>query len=214
MASEEAQANVNSRMEQAMEDLARKGEMQQQAKLVKEQLAEEQRLKDEEEQEIQFLRTQRLDRMKREQGQEEKSRTKGHGEVNLITEDEFLPTVLGSARVVVHFFSEEFESCQLMNAQLDRLSQLHLECRFVKILAAKAPFFVDRFGIQTLPCLVCFEDGKAVGKKVGFRGEDSLLDVERYLFESGILKAVLCVPQTAKQRQAKQTREEEDDADW
>jgi len=36
--------------------------------------------------------------------------------------------------------------------------------------AEKAPFFVEKLKVQTLPCAVVFNDGVAKGKQLGFDG--------------------------------------------
>jgi thioredoxin-like negative regulator of GroEL len=105
-----------------------------------------------------------------------------------------------------------------VNQQLAKLALEHLEARFAKIDANKAPFFVDRFSIATLPCLVCFEDGKAIGKKVGFRGEDSLGDIERYLVECGVLRGVIVADHGEDGEEVKENvkvrEEEEEEEEW
>jgi thiol-disulfide isomerase/thioredoxin len=44
----------------------------------------------------------------------------------------------------------------------------HPECKFLRIDAEKAPFFVGRLSIRTLPALLVFEKGQVVDRLVGF----------------------------------------------
>ncbi len=46
----------------------------------------------------------------------------------------------------------------------------HSECKFVRIHATKAPFFVEKLNIKTLPTLLIFKDGKTVERLIGFDG--------------------------------------------
>ena len=57
---------------------------------------------------------------------------------------------------------------------LAKLAQRHVESKFVKINAAKAPFFVEKLSVRTMPTLCFFFDGVLSGKLVGF---DGLADV-------------------------------------
>lgn len=51
-----------------------------------------------------------------------------------------------------------------------RTRRAHLETRFIKIDADKAPFFVQKLQIRILPTLVSFREGIAVHRQVGFEG--------------------------------------------
>ena len=46
----------------------------------------------------------------------------------------------------------------------------HVEAKFLRIDAAKAPFFVAKLRIKALPALFVFEEGKDVGRLAGFNG--------------------------------------------
>lgn len=75
------------------------------------------------------------------------------------------------------------------------ISQKHLEAKFVKIDAEKCPFFVSKLQVQVLPTIICFLDGVAVDRVVGFEdlgGQDEFptLILSRRLINSGCLKAL------------------------
>ncbi|GMF23643.1 unnamed protein product [Phytophthora fragariaefolia] len=58
-----------------------------------------------------------------------------------------------------------------MDMHLAKLARKHIECKFVKINAEKAPFFVEKLVIRVLPTVVCFKDGVAFPERViGFDG--------------------------------------------
>ena len=95
---------------------------------------------------------------------------KGHGEVRTISQDEFLPECTGSQFVVVHFFHDDFDRCKIMDHHLKIMAPLHLSCKFIRINAEKAPFFVTKLAIQTLPTLLVFQDGKTIDRLTGFTG--------------------------------------------
>lgn len=59
--------------------------------------------------------------------------------------------------------------CDLQH--LSRLAKTHIECKFLKMNAEKAPFFVQKLVIRVLPTVVCFKDGVAFPSRVvGFEG--------------------------------------------
>ncbi|CDI78148.1 hypothetical protein, conserved [Eimeria acervulina] len=69
---------------------------------------------------------------------------------------------------VCHFFSPHFERCRIMDKHLEVLAKVHIETRFFKMNAEKAPFFTSKLRIRSLPTLVFFIDGVAVHSVVGF----------------------------------------------
>lgn len=126
---------------------------------------------DDDDQALEAFRQRRLAELQREHAKVSQQTAKGHGEVRTITQDEFLPECTGSSKfVVVHFFHDDFERCKLMDHHLRIIAPLHLSCKFIRINAEKAPFFVAKLAIQTLPTLIVFKDGKAIDRLMGFEG--------------------------------------------
>lgn len=82
----------------------------------------------------------------------------------------FLPQVTKSYRCVVHFYSDEFESCKVADHHMKRMAKKYMSTKFVKMDANKAPFFIQKLNIQTLPTLGVFLDGVMVYKQLGFMG--------------------------------------------
>ncbi|CAM9333115.1 unnamed protein product [Discosporangium mesarthrocarpum] len=119
---------------------------------------------------IRMIRDQRLKEMKKEHDERAENIAKGHGQYREIAQDEFLPEVTGSAKVVVHFYHNEFHRCKIMDARLAEVAPRHLETKIIKINAEKAPFFVNKLQVRVLPTVVCFINGVAVHSIVGFEG--------------------------------------------
>jgi thiol-disulfide isomerase/thioredoxin len=124
---------------------------------------------------LEAFRQKRLAELRKAQMKQAENKARGHGEVRTITQDEFLPECTSSSEfVAIHFFHEEFERCKIMDHHLKRIAPQHLSCKFLRIDAEKAPFFVVKLKIQTLPTLVIFKDGKSIDRLVGF---ENLADV-------------------------------------
>jgi hypothetical protein len=128
-------------------------------------------LLDEEDPSLVQLREARLAQLKREQMALAENISLGHGTLRTIIQDEFLPECTGSSRFVcIHFFQDEFERCKIMDFHLKIIAQEHYECKFLRIDAVKAPFFVTKFKIQVLPSLFVYDTGKEIGRLTGFDG--------------------------------------------
>jgi len=120
--------------------------------------------------ELERLRELRLKEMKAVKETKIENIGKGHGSLREIVQDEFLTAVTGSNRVICHFYHRDFERCKVMDMHLNKLAPQHVETKFIKIDAEKAPFFCEKLIIRTMPTLVCFVDGLAVEKIMGFEG--------------------------------------------
>ncbi|KAG3111412.1 hypothetical protein PI124_g9861 [Phytophthora idaei] len=121
--------------------------------------------------ELERIRAARLKQLKNEFEEKQSLMAKGHGEFREISQDEFLKEVTGSPLVAVHFYHRDFERCKIMDMHLAKLARSHIECKFVKLNAEKAPFFVEKLAIRVLPTVVCFKDGVAFPERViGFDG--------------------------------------------
>jgi hypothetical protein len=139
--------------------------------------------------ELELLRARRREMMKAAMEKKQKNQQLGHGTYDEIAEEDFLKTVTSSDLAVVHFYHKMFEKCKIMDMHLSRCSKKFFGTRFVRLDAEKAPFFVDKLKIKTLPCAVFFKDGIAVGRQVGFEGLDGdefrTMDLAWRIKESG-----------------------------
>jgi thiol-disulfide isomerase/thioredoxin len=120
--------------------------------------------------ELRMLREKRLKQLEVEKRKTLENLGKGHGQYREIMQDEFLSEVTGSEKVVCHFYHRDFSRCQVMHHHLQKLAPRHVEAKFININAEKAPFFVEKLKIRTMPTLIYFSDGVATGKLLGFEG--------------------------------------------
>ena len=141
------------------------------------------------------MRDVRLAALKAKQAQHAENMANGHGKYTEITEEQFLPVVTKTRFVILHFYHKDFERCKIVDMHLSRIAQKHTETHFTKIDAEKCPFFVSKLAVQMLPTIVCFIDGIAVDRIVGFEelgGTDDFptLILTRRLISAGVLKAL------------------------
>jgi thiol-disulfide isomerase/thioredoxin len=124
---------------------------------------------DDDEEALEAFRQRRLAELQKEHKIVAQQHAQGHGEVRTIIQDEFLPECTGSSKFVcVHFFHDDFERCKIMDQHLKKIATQHLTCKFLRINAEKAPFFVAKLAIKTLPTLLVFKDGKLMDRLLGF----------------------------------------------
>lgn len=97
-----------------------------------------------EDHDLRIIREQRLRQIKKQQNQKLENLAKGHGQFREILQDEFLKEVTGSFIVICHFYHRDFPRCEIMNHHLQILANKHIETKFIKIDAEKAPFFIDK----------------------------------------------------------------------
>ena len=144
---------------------------------------------------LRALREMRLKDMKAKQSQHQENIIQGHGQYNEISEDQFLTTVTKTKFVVVAFYHKDFERCKIMDHHLGIIARSHTETKFCRIDAEKCPFFVSKLQIQMLPTTICFMDGVAFDRIVGFEelgGVDEFptLLLSRRLVKTGCIKAL------------------------
>ena len=117
------------------------------------------------------IRELRMEQIKQAHFKKMQDLAKGHGQVRTISQDEFLPECTGTSEyVAVHFFHKEFQRCEIMDHHFKIIAVEHTECKCLRIDAEKAPFFIQKLQIRTLPTLIVFRDGKAVDRLTGFQG--------------------------------------------
>jgi len=130
---------------------------------------------------LERIRQKRLAEMKSASAQQAEQMAKGHGQYRTISQDELLPECTGSSEwVAIHFFHNEFDRCKIMDLHLKQIAPRHLTCKFLRIDAEKAPFFVSKLAVQILPTLIVFQDGKAVQRLMGFEGLTSGQNVDNF----------------------------------
>lgn len=144
--------------------------------------------------ELQKLHEARIAKIREDREKRAELSRKGHGTYQEIEEGEFLDTVTKTELVVCHFFHKEFESCKIMDKHLQQLAYKYFETRFVKLSAPDAPFFSTKLNVKVLPCIICFRDGVAVDRVVGFEQFGGAYDfpttaLENLLTMTGVLKA-------------------------
>jgi hypothetical protein len=159
---------------------------------------------DDEDAEFKRLREQRLQALKNKQKEIQENLLKGHGKYEEVVEEDFLKAVTGSKYCVCSFYHRDFERCKIVDKHLGILTQKHMETRFIKINAEKTRFFVAKLAIRMLPTIVCFVDGIAVDRIVGFDELGGKDDFQTSVLEKRLHKAKVIHGSTSHHTEGKQ----------
>jgi hypothetical protein len=86
----------------------------------------------------------RMEAMKAEYEEQQLNKIQGNGTYTEINESEFLPLVTKSKYVAVAFFHKDFQRCKIIDMHIQKICREHEECRFVRLDAERAPFFIAK----------------------------------------------------------------------
>ena len=141
---------------------------------------------------LEALQAQRIAEMKAEAMRLLENEKRGHGQYQLVPEQDFLKEVTTSEKVVCHFFHPDFQRCKIVDKHLSILCRKYRGTKFIKVDSVEAPFFVTKLKIKVLPTIVMFQKGIAVDRIVGFEelgGQDDFKQVrlERRLADRGMI---------------------------
>eukprot|EP00471_Norrisiella_sphaerica_P009646 CAMPEP_0184497338 /NCGR_PEP_ID=MMETSP0113_2-20130426/36223_1 /TAXON_ID=91329 /ORGANISM="Norrisiella sphaerica, Strain BC52" /LENGTH=298 /DNA_ID=CAMNT_0026884391 /DNA_START=21 /DNA_END=917 /DNA_ORIENTATION=- len=161
------------------------------------------------------IRNKRISELKMKSKLNEEWLKRGHGKYQEIVEEEFLPNVTKSKHVLCHFYHKDFERCKIMDKHLQVLARKHLCARFLYINAEKCPFFVQKLQIRVLPTVICFVDGVAKDRVVGFEDLGNSDEFDTEILEERLSRSG-CIPKPPKKKKpiifgGIRDREDEDD---
>ncbi|XP_045526799.1 thioredoxin domain-containing protein 9 [Pieris brassicae] len=118
---------------------------------------------------LEAIRQQRLNEMKQRAKQKQEWLANGHGEYTEIDgEKEFFTVCNKSENLVCHFYRHDSPRCRIFDMHLKILAKKHVETRFVKMDAEKAPFLTGRLKIRVIPTLALVKANKTKDFVVGF----------------------------------------------
>lgn len=104
--------------------------------------------------------------------------------MNVINSSSFKQEVLQSdIPVLVDFFADWCGPCRMLGPVLEQLAQQYAgKVKIVKVNVDQSPELAAPFGINSIPALLYFRDGKVKGTSVGLLSKE---DLERKLHAWG-----------------------------
>ncbi len=96
----------------------------------------------------------------------------------IFTDDNFGEEVIKSKEpVLVDFFAEWCGPCKMMAPVIDELAkEFEGKWKIGKCDVDASPETAQKFGVQSIPTLIVFKDGKEVDRMVGFQSKDALMN--------------------------------------
>ena len=82
---------------------------------------------------------------------------------------------IGNGVVVVDFYADWCSPCKLLGPIFEKVSQAMPSVKFIKVNADDAQSVVRENGINALPTILIFKDGKVAKRHVGMINERSLI---------------------------------------
>lgn len=99
-------------------------------------------------------------------------------ELKHITEQEFEKEVLNSEKpVVVDFFATWCGPCKMLGPVLEEVADETSDVKIVKVDIDENMELASRFGIMSVPTLVIFKKGEEIGREIGFRPKEQVLEM-------------------------------------
>ena len=84
---------------------------------------------------------------------------------------------IAQGTVLVDFYADWCGPCQLLAPVIEDVDAKHLAegVTFVKVNVDNLPEIVQRYGIQSIPTLIIFKEGKISGTSLGYLNKNQLL---------------------------------------
>ena len=75
-------------------------------------------------------------------------------------------------RVLIDFYADWCGPCKMLGPILDKINDIDI----IKVNVDKYEELSRKYGIMSIPCLILFENGKAIKRNLGFINEAKIRD--------------------------------------
>ena len=89
---------------------------------------------------------------------------------------EELNELISQGDVLLDFFATWCGPCKMLSPVLEGLDKEGFPVQIVKVDTDEAPELAMEFGVQAIPTLLFFSDGKLVRKTMGYQRKDQIID--------------------------------------
>ncbi|EFO83684.1 CRE-TAG-170 protein [Caenorhabditis remanei] len=140
------------------------------AQVVEEQIDQEMnKLENLEEDDLEVIRRQRMEQLKKAQKDKIEMLSNGHGKYEEVSDEkEFFEATKKSDRVVCLFYLPGNFRCKIVDKHFDILARKHVGTRFIYINAEKAHFLTTRLNIRVIPTIAVIVKQQTIDYIRGF----------------------------------------------
>ena len=79
--------------------------------------------------------------------------------------------------IVLDFYAEWCGPCKMIAPYIEEIALENPDITVAKVDVDKATDLAIEFGIQSIPTVIVFKDGKVSSKAIGYRSKEQLLDL-------------------------------------
>ena len=98
--------------------------------------------------------------------------------VNKVNNDTFAKLVLNNSRtVLVDFYADWCGPCKMLSPIVDQIAAENSDFDVYKLNVDEAPEIAAKYGVMSIPTLIVFKNGQAVGKTIGVQSKQTILNM-------------------------------------
>ena len=94
-----------------------------------------------------------------------------------ITDDNYQEILAQEKLVVIDVWATWCGPCRMLAPVIEEISEEKQDIKVCKIDVDEEPELAAEYGIQSIPTLIVFKDGKAVNKSIGVIPKDDILEM-------------------------------------
>jgi len=95
-----------------------------------------------------------------------------------VSNDTFQEKVLSNPKpVLVDFYADWCGPCKMLAPMVEEISNESDAFEVVKLNVDDAPDLAARYGVMSIPTLIVFKGGQAVGKTIGVQSKQTILNM-------------------------------------
>lgn len=95
-----------------------------------------------------------------------------------VTVENFEEIVLKNDKpVLLDFYADWCGPCKMLAPTIDEIAREHEEYAVCKLNVDEAMPIAIKYGIESIPTLIAFKGGEAVGKIIGLRPKEAILEM-------------------------------------
>ena len=96
---------------------------------------------------------------------------------NILTKENFDSVISSSKPVIVDFYADWCGPCRMLAPTIEALASEREDIVVAKVNVDNSPELAVRFGVSSIPTVLAFRGGELLGRSVGVKSKDQLLDL-------------------------------------